>query len=235
MVAFRWFFGKVFLRQIAAGLLIAATSPLCICHAQFDGGSVSAEEAHSKLNNVYRKVLVTLPTDKQQQLRIAERAWIAFSELDAAALRALDEPSALSEEQIQSRLIAEVNARTDDLREMAAGPPNQPREELRSRLEAADADLNKVYQECIERLSPGEIKVLRDAQRAWVKFRDENARANYKPSPTGEALAASLRVTLRRTEQLRSLSAVGDASIAPDNAATEKPVTETPDPFERAK
>jgi uncharacterized protein YecT (DUF1311 family) len=85
-----------------------------------------------------------------------------------------------------------VIARTDDLREMAAGPPNQPREELRSRLQAADANLNKMYQECIERLSPGEIKVLRDAQRAWVKFRDENARANYKPSPTGEALAASL-------------------------------------------
>jgi uncharacterized protein YecT (DUF1311 family) len=103
MVAFRWFCGKDFLRQIAAGLLIAATSLLCICRAQFDSGSVSAEEAHLELNNVYRKVLLTLPTDKQQQLRVAERAWIAFSELDAAALRAFDEASALSEEQIQSR------------------------------------------------------------------------------------------------------------------------------------
>jgi uncharacterized protein YecT (DUF1311 family) len=52
-------------------------------------------------------------------------------------------------------------------------------EEARTAFEAADAELNKVYKQCIEpdRTTVQAINALQQSQRLWVQYRDLNAAA----------------------------------------------------------
>lgn len=58
---------------------------------------------------------------------------------------------------------------------------------INDELERQDARLNKVYKEVMALLSPERQKALREAQRAWIKYRDTNC--NFYYDPEGGSLA----------------------------------------------
>ena len=88
--------------------------------------------------------------------------------------------------------------------------------------QAADADLNRVYKDTMaamkamdQSLPPelrGAAETLRDAQRAWITFRDKNCNLAGYPMRGGSAepllIYGCLRqMTLDRTAELRGLTA----------------------------
>jgi uncharacterized protein YecT (DUF1311 family) len=76
--------------------------------------------------------------------------------------------------------------------------------------EEADAELNAVYKQVRARLSPKGAAALRDAQRAWVIFRDKTAEA-YGIGEEGGSneglmyIRCQEAITQNRTKELRLL------------------------------
>ncbi|MHA3774816.1 lysozyme inhibitor LprI family protein [Verrucomicrobiota bacterium sgz303538] len=76
--------------------------------------------------------------------------------------------------------------------------------------EKADAELNAVYKKVIEQLGPKGAAALKEAQRAWVIFRDKTAEA-YGKSEEGGSLEGLMyircqeAITQNRTKELRKL------------------------------
>ena len=77
-------------------------------------------------------------------------------------------------------------------------------------LRKADQALNDQYSATMDALSPPSRVLLRDAQRAWIGFRDQQCR--YEASAVGEGSAYPMivymcreRLTIERTEELRGL------------------------------
>ncbi|MEQ8367703.1 MAG: lysozyme inhibitor LprI family protein [Roseicyclus sp.] len=82
---------------------------------------------------------------------------------------------------------------------------------LAAEYERADADLNAVYQAA--RAGTGETmsSLLRDAQRAWIPFRDAacEAEAEYMRGGSGEPMmrfSCLIRLTKARTDDLRAFA-----------------------------
>ena len=73
----------------------------------------------------------------------------------------------------------------------------------------ADADLNRVYQQLVAKLEPEEKVQLKDAQTAWLKYRDSNCEfvadqykgGSIRPMILGLCLAD---VTRNRTAELKA-------------------------------
>lgn len=77
-------------------------------------------------------------------------------------------------------------------------------------LERQDARLNKVYNEFMATLSAERKEQLRAAQRAWLKFRDENCKFYYDPDGGSLARVAAnvcvLSATAARADELAGLA-----------------------------
>lgn len=77
-------------------------------------------------------------------------------------------------------------------------------------LERQDARLNKVYNEFMATLSAERKEQLRAAQRAWLKFRDENCKFYYDPDGGSIARVAAnacvLSATAERAGELAALA-----------------------------
>ena len=85
-------------------------------------------------------------------------------------------------------------------------------EAAREQFEAADADLNKVYQRCHQALAerPAAQAALQDAQRLWVKCRDQTAEAYAGAAPIHRLedtyrFYAETVATQSRTKELEKL------------------------------
>lgn len=75
--------------------------------------------------------------------------------------------------------------------------------------ERADAELNHAYRELLSRLDDSRKTQLREAQRAWIAFRDAQARFEGGSAADGSlepilSLSAKAALTEQRTEQLKS-------------------------------
>jgi uncharacterized protein YecT (DUF1311 family) len=78
-------------------------------------------------------------------------------------------------------------------------------------IEVQDAKLNAAYQQVMRGLEEGSRQKLRDAQRAWIKFRDTKCAAEANSGGTMDILNSGgciLDATVRRTIELE---AMGDA------------------------
>jgi uncharacterized protein YecT (DUF1311 family) len=84
--------------------------------------------------------------------------------------------------------------------------------------------LNAVYARCLTTLPPEAKAALRDAQRAWVAYRDAN-------QPFGVGFISGL--TVRRADQLTDFYIKSTAAIVEKRPAKAEP--SPPDPFERAR
>lgn len=75
--------------------------------------------------------------------------------------------------------------------------------------EARDAELNRVYKATMQSLSAQQQERLREQQRAWLKSRDPDCRAQVEAEAAGGSILPMLyslclaEATARRTQQLR--------------------------------
>lgn len=196
------------------------------------GASLTAADAD--LNATYRELTTALSPAEREQVRTAERAWLAFMDKNQAAFRALAAKRNMPQTQVVSAALAETQARRDTLRSMLAETSNFSRDQQARQLQQADSELNATYKDCLVSLDGADIALLRDAQRAWITFRDAQARAK-------NALTTSLQVITRRTVQLRGfyLGAAPETAVHQEaglsSLETQNSNRVVPDPFERAR
>jgi uncharacterized protein YecT (DUF1311 family) len=192
--------------------------------------SVEAQSADKQLNESYQQLLHRLPAGAQAQVRKAQRAWLTFSELNNIAIRATAGRLGLPGAETERAEIEQMRTRTGELGSVSDRGDTP---DLAERLQRADEQLNIVYKRCISTLPPPEVSKLREAQRAWVVFREASR-------PFG--LDASLHITSHRTDQLHDFYIRSETSpaqahpqqiVAPTVADKADPTT--PDPFERAR
>lgn len=84
-----------------------------------------------------------------------------------------------------------------------------PRTDSAKVLQAADAELNTVYTNLRSTLPEQGQRELKDAELAWIKYRDEYVRFVRKNAGTdkeGTASAALLRLTQERTQELKRIA-----------------------------
>src|SRR5438477_5104722 len=150
--------------------------------------SAAAQEADQALNKTYQQVMQKLAPKSRTQLRNAQRAWLVFVERDSAAVRAAAAKLGKTNEDCENFEVDGFEVRTGELSSLLDSEPvyrsvtrwdektNYEREMSKSELEALlprlDGELNVIYQRCLHLLSEEEAARLRDAQRAWLAFRD---------------------------------------------------------------
>jgi uncharacterized protein YecT (DUF1311 family) len=183
---------------------------------------ITPREADQELNTSYRAAMQELPASTKEKLRIAQRAWLAFAEKNRAAMRLAAPTLGISSARCEELAVMEVEKRAVDF--VYSKESNGP-EETKGHYQRVDADLNAVYERCLATLSPEAKTALREAQRAWVAYRDANR-------PFGLEFLAGL--TVRRADQLSDFyveSTTAPLSMGPSKKAEPSP----PDPFERAR
>ena len=69
--------------------------------------------------------------------------------------------------------------------------------ELKTKFDELDHQLNKRYSEILQKGDKGQVTNLREAQRTWIKHRDEGAKFYISPVPGSGERAASAPISLR--------------------------------------
>ncbi len=183
---------------------------------------VTPREADQELNASYQEAFRTLTPAAREKLRKAQRAWLAFVEKNKVAMRIASQPLGIPPARCQEVEVKEMVNRSMDFglsNEVSADGQFKPH------FQRVDADLNSVYERCLALLPPAGKTGLRDAQRAWIEYRDANASFGL------EFLSG---LTVRRADQLTEFYI---ASTTASTAAKGPPKSEPapPDPFERAR
>jgi uncharacterized protein YecT (DUF1311 family) len=163
-----------------------------------------------------------LPAPTKEKLRVAQRTWLAFVEKNSAAMRLAARALGITSARCEELEVKEVENRSNDF---VYSKESNESEAMKGHFQRVDADLNAVYERCLGVLSPEAKAALREAQRAWVAYRDANR-------PFGPEFVAGL--TVRRADQLSDFyvgSTTAPLSVGPSKKAEPSP----PDPFERAR
>jgi uncharacterized protein YecT (DUF1311 family) len=202
--------------QIFSLLVFAVTISLISARAQ-----TTPREADQYLNTGYKAAMQQLSPATREKLRNAQRAWLAFVEKNSAAMRVTARGLGVSSARCQELEVKEVENRTVDFD--YSKESNAP-EEIKGHYQRVDADLNAVYARCLATLSPEAQAALREAQRAWVTYRDANRAFGV------EFLAG---LTVRRADQLSDFYI--ESTTAPLKTSRPKAEASPPNPFERAR
>lgn len=200
-------------------LLVCAASVFGLIPAQ---GQMTAREADQELNTRYRDAMQELPPATREKLRNAQRAWLTFVQKNSAAMRLAAAALGISSARCEELEVEEVDRRAGHF--SYSKESNEP-EETKGTYERVDADLNAVYARCLTMLSPEAKAALREAQRAWVTYRDANR-------PFGAEFVSGL--TVRRADQLTDFY-VKSTTAAISEKRPVKAEPSPPDPFERAR
>lgn len=176
----------------------------------------SADDAYKKadaeLNAVYKQVMVSLPAPAKEALKQSQVAWIRYRDLCIKSEGAQYEGGSI-QPMIELKCGAELSQeKAERLRGMLPEAVNKlktalPKAEAQQdALKKADARLNKVYKDFMG----GETnKPVKDAQLAWLKYRDLCAKAeaalyDAAAAPVVEAKCVT-ELTLARKERLKGL------------------------------
>jgi uncharacterized protein YecT (DUF1311 family) len=204
-------------RLISLPLLIAITAGLTSAQAQ-----TPARDADQNLNTNYKAAMQQLPAATKEKLRTAQRAWLAFVEKNSAAMKVAARALGISAARCEELEVKEVEKRAVDF---DYSKESSAPEEIPGHYQRVDADLNAVYERCLTALSPEAKTALREAQRAWVAYRDANR-------PFGLEFLAG--ITVRRSDQLSDFY-VGSTTAPATLNRPKKTDPNPPDPFERAR
>lgn len=215
---------------ISVGFIIALTQTSLI--AQQHRSPISqSQQADAQLNRTYQQLMKTLSPIAKEQLRKAERAWLEFVARNKAAFQAAAPRLGLSASQCDGFEVDELFSRGNEL--SAISQPNQSaNEQAAAHLPRTDEELNIVYKRCLGAVTGSDVQKLRDAQKAWIVFRDANS---------GFGTHLLLVITSRRIEQLNDFyiktaqELPGMAMREPSRPVPEKADPSVPDPFERAR
>ena len=182
---------------------------------------MTPREADQELNTSYQEVIRGLTPAAREKLKKAQRAWLVFVEKNSAAMRIAAQPLGIPPARCQEVEVKEVIVRSRDFFSSKESNANGT---FKSQFERVDADLNTVYQRCLALLSPASQAALRDAQRAWIGYRDANG-------PFGLEFLAGL--TVRRADQLTEFYVESTTAAIAKGPPKSEP--SPPDPFERAR
>jgi uncharacterized protein YecT (DUF1311 family) len=216
--------GLARLGLIGAALLCVFWPSPAVFGQRMSSFSAEAQQADKYLNGSYQQLLQKLSPPMREQLRKAQRAWLLFAELNKAAMSAAAQRHGALHSAFQRAEIDQVQTRTGELSAMLYQEDSGP--DLAGRLRRADEELNVVYRRCISTLTPAEVAKLREAQRAWVAFRDASR-------PFGMDIC--LRIAGHRATQLNDFYIRAGTPAVQATTAQQKPDPTIPDPFERAK
>ena len=216
--------------RIVCGLLclsFALFSSPCFSREPQENPTDPVTKAGSELTAAYQQALARFAVPKQEVLRRAERAWIIFSDKHEALLGALRRENLLTPDAVYNAEMGEVSARTNHLRAFYVTGNPMPNT-AKSVWEGQDQQLQKVYDECIRRLNGNDQRLLRDAERAWITYRDADAAsAGFAYNNEGVLNTAAVRLTAIRCAQLNALlDSINGKSATPEAA----PQNDSPDP-----
>lgn len=187
------------------------------------------QRADVQLNQTYQQLMTTLPLSTKEQLRNVERAWVDFMAKNNAAIRAAAPRLGISPSGCEDLEADEISDRISQLvsigRPAKDNIPESAQREAVARFARLDEELNVIYQRCLDGLSPADTQKLREAQRAWIVFRDAN-RPFSKP----------WELCVMTGNRLQKLQDFYIGSKKPSLQYTAGKADRTvPDPFERAR
>lgn len=156
--------------------------------------------ADQELNADYQRLLGVLSKSEGQQLRAAERAWLTFITKNEEAVTEIVRSTSNRPALILTSRLTDLRHRIEDLRAMLGDqPPSLASVSFNAG--QADAELNRVYRECLRALPANVERRLREAQRAWIDFRDQQARVTSSRAP----VSFSLLLTVHRVVSLKTI------------------------------
>jgi uncharacterized protein YecT (DUF1311 family) len=216
-----------------------AVSPLSQTSAQDDlVNSEAVREADKELNKTYQQVMAKLPPISRQVLRNSQRAWLLFEKYNFIAVRSAAAKLGYTHEEAEHFEEAEFESRIEELDSLISGSevrdwrPNYKSDgveltkpKLQTLLPKMDGELNVVYQRCLNSLPGDQASRLRDAEQAWVAFRDVSHNLG---------IGNLYDIISSRTHWLNEFYS-GAASEKTGEFTEEKADQSVPDPFERAR
>jgi uncharacterized protein YecT (DUF1311 family) len=166
------------------------------------------EAADAELNRIYQHLASHLSQQRRGQLKAAQKAWIVFRDHNAAFVAGTAEGGTQYPILEVSELAVMTKERTEQLNRRAVSPA-ETLTGANQRYEAADAELNRIYQHLASQLPQQRRGQLKAAQKAWIVFRDHNAAfvAGTAEGGTQYPILEVLELaamTEQRTEQLKA-------------------------------
>jgi uncharacterized protein YecT (DUF1311 family) len=146
-------------------------------------------QSDTRLNNVYQTVKAQVSSERADQLVAAEQAWIAYRDAYCNFVQAQFAGGSM-QPMIYSGCMTQVTSDRINALQGAASAPQS--------YEAADADLNAVYQDLQSKLTPEQSDLLVTAQTAWIDYRDLHCA--FAQEDTNTCLA---RITAAQAAQLK--------------------------------
>lgn len=147
------------------------------------------EQADVQLNNAYQALQATLNAPKNSELVTAENAWIAFRDSYCDFVRTQFTGGSIEPTVHFGCLTQLTKNRTGELQQTKSASMS---------FEAADQELNAVYQDLRSYLSPEDKALLTDAQLAWLEYRDAHCAFE-----TGSLNVCLAQVTETQVQQLK--------------------------------
>ena len=190
------------------------------------------QTADQELNDDYKAVLRVLSKSDGEHLRLAERAWLVFLTKNEEAVVEVTRGRGNARAMVLGARLLEIRQRCEELRAMLGERPATPGTDSSSSA-AADAQLNAIYQDCLRALPVNAERHFREAQRAWIDFRDKQRTV----ARSGSSLLTVHRVLSLKAAFLGSAPAI--APSKPTEVARERerptPNPSVPDPFATAR
>lgn len=147
------------------------------------------EQVDTKLNNAYQSLKASVSAEKADQLITAEEAWLTFRDRYCDFVQSQYAGGSIQPLVYYGCMTQLTQDRTALLEQTAGAAPSY---------DAADQELNSVYQNLQDVLSAAEQEQLTDAQLAWLDYRDAHCAFEG-----GDANTCLAQVTSLRTRQLK--------------------------------
>jgi uncharacterized protein YecT (DUF1311 family) len=180
------------------------------------------QEARHEMEVSYRDLMRRLQPADRDKLQKGQQAWLKFVDKNSKAMAVAAPTLGISADDLREFEINELTQRTFPFPRSRFSSDGDYR---KADFDGADKDLNAVYKRCIAAVTETAQAALRDAQRAWIEYRDAHRDAGVD---------FTTRLTLRRAEQLNQFYI--RASIPATRVSkADKPPVDAADPFERAK
>ena len=222
-------------------MMILVVSPRAACAASEAALEREIRVVDQGLNADYQHLLGLLSKAEGQQLRVAERAWLTFITRNEEAVTGIARNRTDGRDLILTARLTDIRDRWEELRVLRG---DFPLSLITVSFGAgqADAELNRTYQQCLQTLSASDERRLREAQRAWIDFRDQQARVSASRS----SVPPSLLLTVHRIASLKAiyLGATTEPASAkrpeiaeerPRSTPASTPSPSIPDPFATAR
>ncbi|MEO1094695.1 MAG: lysozyme inhibitor LprI family protein [Cyanobacteria bacterium J06638_28] len=147
------------------------------------------ERADVQLNNAYQSVQAPLSEPQASELVTAENAWITFRDSYCDFVKAQFAGGSIEPTVHFGCLTQLTKSRTSELQQTKSASMS---------FEAADQELNAVYQDLQSYLSPADQDLLIDAQLAWLEYRDAHCAFE-----TGDLNTCLAQVTETQVQELK--------------------------------